>query len=328
MKAYNENRKQKFEKKITREIEQESIEEYPGEAELEQNIDKEIERDIDRAARIVQRNEITEYYIYNRLADMCKNPHNAEVLRTVGKEELAHSEYWKEKTGVDIKPNRFKMFWTVLKVRIFGLTFTLKQMERNEGNAQKAYETLIAYFPEAREIRNNEEIHEKELLNMLDEELLQYVGSIVLGLNDALVELTGALAGLTLALGEPKLVSLSGLVTGIAAALSMTASNYLSMKAENDPRAARSALYTGVTYIITVILLILPFLLLPNPFIALAITLSIAVIIIYLFNYYLSVAKDLNFIRRFLEMALISLGVAALSFGIGYLLKNVMGVDV
>jgi VIT1/CCC1 family predicted Fe2+/Mn2+ transporter len=163
---------------------------------------------------------------------------------------------------------------------------------------------------------------------MLDEELLQYVGSIVLGLNDALVELTGALAGFTLALGNPRLISLTGLVTGIAASFSMAASNYLSNRAENNPNAGKSALYTGIAYLITVVLLILPFILLGNPFFALAITLSTAVLIIFFFNYYLSVAKDLDFIHRFLEMALISLGVAALSFGIGYLLKNVMGVDV
>ena len=284
--------------------------------------------DVKKAARIIQQNEITEYYIYNRLADMCKDPHNSEVLRTVAKEELVHSKYWKEKTGEDIKPNRYKIFITVLKARIFGLTFTLKQMERNEGNAQKAYEALIADFPEVEKIKHDEEVHEKELLNMLDEELLQYVGSIVLGLNDALVELTGALAGFTLALGNPRLISLTGLVTGIAASFSMAASNYLSNRAENNPNAGKSALYTGFAYLITVVLLILPFILLNSPFIALAITLSTAVLIIYLFNYYLSVAKDLDFIRRFLEMAFISLGVAALSFGIGYLLKNVMGIDV
>ena len=43
-------------------------------------------------------------------------------------------------------------------------------------------------------------INESALLQLLDEEKLRYTGSIVLGLNDVLVELTGALAGLTLAL--------------------------------------------------------------------------------------------------------------------------------
>jgi VIT1/CCC1 family predicted Fe2+/Mn2+ transporter len=282
---------------------------------------------IAKAALAVQQNEVTEHLIYTRLAALCRDPRNAEVLRIVGEEEFDHSRYWKSKTGVDIKPNRIKAFFTVLLARIFGLTFCLKRMEKNEGVAQQTYDELVAWFPEAKKISDDEAEHEQKMLNLLDEELLHYVGSIVLGLNDALVELTGALAGFTLALGGTRLISLAGLVTGISAAFSMGASDYLSGKAEGNPRAARSALYTGGAYIITVIFLILPFLLLSNKFAALAVTLSIAVFIIFIFNYYLAIAKDLNFARRFFEMAFISLGVAALSFGVGFILKTVLGVE-
>jgi VIT1/CCC1 family predicted Fe2+/Mn2+ transporter len=282
---------------------------------------------IAKAALAVQRNEVTEHLVYTRLAALCRDPRNAEVLRTVGEQEFDHSRYWKSKTGVDIKPDRIKAFFTVLLARIFGLTFCLKQMEKNEGVAQQTYDKLVAYFPEAKKISADEAEHEQKMLNLLDEELLRYVGSVVLGLNDALVELTGALAGFTLALGGTRLISLAGLVTGISAAFSMAASDYLSGKAEENPRAARSALYTGGAYIITVIFLILPFLLLSNKFAALAVTLSVAVCIIFIFNYYLATAKELNFARRFFEMTFISLGVAALSFGVGFVLKNVLGVE-
>jgi VIT1/CCC1 family predicted Fe2+/Mn2+ transporter len=150
----------------------------------------------------------------------------------------------------------------------------------------------------------------------------------VLGLNDALVELTGALAGFTLALSDNKIISLVGLVTGISAALSMAASDYLSSKAEGDPKARKSAVYTGVAYFFTVILLILPFLVITSKFLALGITLATAILIIFVFNYYISTAKDLNFKARFLEMATISMGVAAFSFFVGYALKFILGVDV
>ena len=293
---------------------------------VDQKTGLEVDKAIAKAALNIQHNEITEYLVYTRLAELCKDPHNAEILTTVGKEELAHAAYWEEKTGIEIKPNRFRAFRIILMARIFGLTFTLKQMEKNESGAQRAYAKLIDYFPEVQKIKDEEKEHENKLLNMLDEEKLKYVGSIVLGLGDALVELTGALAGLTLALGETKIISLAGMVTGVSAAFSMAASDYLSNRAENNPRAAKSALYTGATYLITVVLLILPYLLLNNSFTALAITLGTAVLIIFLFTYYLSVAKDLNFIRRFLEMSLISLGVAALSFGVGYVLKIALGI--
>jgi len=282
---------------------------------------------IKQAALVAQRNEITEYHVYTKLAAVCKDEKNAAVLRAIGEAEKAHYGFWCSKTGVDVKPHYFKLFKTVFLARLLGLTFVLKLMERGEGMASKKYATLVRELPELKKIGADEDDHERELLGMLDEERLQYVGSIVLGLNDALVELTGALAGFTLALGDTRIISLAGLVTGISAAFSMAASDYLSSKAEGDPRAAKSALYTGVAYIITVALLILPFLLIDAKFISLAITLVIVVLIIFLFNYYISVAKELNFKRRFLEMTIISLGVATFSFFIGWLLKGVLGVD-
>jgi VIT1/CCC1 family predicted Fe2+/Mn2+ transporter len=279
-----------------------------------------------KAALAVQRKEITEYYVYVRLAGICKDPHNAEVLRSVGEAEKDHAGFWGNKTGVHVRPRYLRIIWTVFLARVLGLTFVLKQMEKNEGTASKHYKGLIRDFPEVLPLVEEEAIHEQKLLAMLDEERLRYAGSIVLGLNDALVELTGALAGFTLALGETRIISLAGLVTGISAAFSMSASEYLSRKADGDPRAVKSALYTGCAYFITVIILILPFLLGPDKFTALGITLSLAVLIIFLFNYYLSTARDLNFIHRFGEMTLISLGVAALSFCVGWILKSLLKV--
>ena len=268
-----------------------------------------------------QRAEITEYHIYTQLADRAKDKNNAAVLRRIGNEEKKHAEYWKSITGVDVQPDAWKIFKTVTMASFLGLSFVLKLMEKKEGTGSKAYDDLVVDFPEAKQISEDEKRHEKELLNMLDEEGLKYVGSIVLGLNDALVELTGALAGFTLALSDTRIISLVGLVTGISAALSMASSDYLSSKAEGDDKAKKSAVYT-------VILLILPFLLLTSPFIALAITLATAVLIIFCFNYYISVAKDLNFKARFFEMTFISLGVATFSFLVGYGLKLLLGVNI
>jgi VIT1/CCC1 family predicted Fe2+/Mn2+ transporter len=280
------------------------------------------------AARAAQRNEVTEHVVYSHLAALCKDPANAEVLRTIAEAERAHAEYWRGKTGVEVKPSRLMAAKTIVLARVFGLTFALKLMERGEGTASGRYAELASSFPEAGRIGREEEEHERSILAMLDEERLRYVGSIVLGLNDALVELTGALAGFTLALGDTKIISLAGLVTGISAAFSMAASDYLSSKAEGDERAKKSAVYTGVAYLLTVALMILPYLLIGNRFVCLAVTLAIVVAIIALFNYYISVAKELDFKKRFLEMTSISLGVAAFSFLVGYALKGVLGIDV
>jgi len=276
----------------------------------------------------IQCNEITEHIIYLKLADLSGNQKNAEILRRIGNQELAHYRYWKTKTNTEIKPDKFRVFRTVMMAKLLGLSFVLKLMEKREGTGSSTYQKIAEIYPESKRFAEEEAIHEKELLDMLDEEVLQYVGSIVLGLNDALVELTGALAGFTLALGDNKIISLAGLVTGISAALSMAASDYLSSKAEGNSQAKKSALYTGMAYFITVILLILPFLLISSKFISLAITLSTAVLIIFFFNFYIATARNLNFRERFTEMTIISLGVAALSFLVGFFLKNLIGVDI
>ena len=271
--------------------------------------------------------EITEFYIYLGLAKLCKDPVNAEVLRNVGEAEKGHAMYWQKITGVAVRPSRFRVFKNILIARILGLTFTLKRMEKREGASSKKYLHLAKSFPEAASFAKDEAEHEKKLLDMLDEERLHYTGSVVLGLNDALVEITGALAGFTLALGNTRVISLAGLITGVSASFSITASEFLSCRADNNPKAVKSALYTGLAYFITVTMLILPFLLLDQKFVALVITMLIAMFIIMIFNYYLATARDLDFKKRFGEMVLISFGVAALSFGVGFLFQRLLGVE-
>jgi VIT1/CCC1 family predicted Fe2+/Mn2+ transporter len=59
-----------------------------------------------------------------------------------------------------------------------------------------------------------------------------------------------------------------------------------------------------------------------SPIIPLVISIFFAVIIILVFTFYISVAKNLSFKKRFLRMLLISLGVAVISFFIGFLIND------
>jgi VIT1/CCC1 family predicted Fe2+/Mn2+ transporter len=282
-----------------------------------------------RKLLLYQKAEITEHFIYQKLAGAEKSEQNRKVLEDIAKDELRHYHEWQQHTKREVKPDRFKIFVYYAISRILGLTFGVKLMERGEGAAQINYKNIQEQVPEARRIAEEENEHEKTLLALLDEERLQYTGSMVLGLNDALVELTGALAGFTFALQNTKLIALTGAITGFAAALSMSASGYLSTKAEETRKNPfKAAVYTGTAYILTVVLLVLPYLLLRNYYLCLAFTLTLAIVIIAAFNYYLSVAKDELFRTRFFEMAGLSFGVAALSFAIGCLLRTFIGVDI
>jgi vacuolar iron transporter family protein len=285
--------------------------------------------DIRKKVILFQQLEITEHHIYKKLAEKIKPDENSKILEQIATDELKHYEGLKKYSGQDVQPNWFNVWKYYFISRIFGFTFGIKLMELTEKNVQKDYNEIIDVIPEVADFKHEEEIHEEKLLAMLDEERLQYAGSIVLGLNDALVELTGALAGLTLALQNTKLIALSGLITGIAASMSMAASEYLSTRSEDTKKnPVRAAIYTGVAYISTVALLVLPYLLFENYYLDLAITLTTAVMIIAIFNYYISVAKGESFRARFLEMAGLSLGVATFSFIIGYFIRMWLGIEV
>ena len=276
-----------------------------------------------------QKCEITEHCIYRMLANTVKSPQNRQILERIADDELRHYRQWREYTHQDVKPERLVVWKYYLISRVFGFTFGIKLMERGEAGAQDNYAQLQGTISEAEAIIRDEHEHEDALIELLDEERLRYTGSIVLGLNDALVELTGALAGFTLALQNTKLIALTGLITGVAAALSMAASEYLSTRSEETAKSpVRASVYTGIAYIATVSVLILPYLVLSDYYICLACTLLAAVVIIGFFNYYVSVAKDEPFKRRFLEMAGLSLGVATLSFFIGFVVRSFLGVDV
>ena len=276
----------------------------------------------------MQQNELTESYIYEAIAKFAKGDENKATLLRLAKEERAHYEIWRGYTGEEMKPQKFKVIKFTVLARILGFTFAVKLMERVEEAAQSEYALLAEEVPESVTIKEQEEEHEKALLEILDEESLQYVGSMVLGLSDALVELAGSLAGFTFAMQDTKMVALSGLIVGISATFSMASSEFLSAKSEGRNDALKSCAYTGGAYLVTVALLILPYLIFTNIIPALISMMAIIVLIIAGFTYYTSVAKDEPFKSRFLEMTLISLGVAVLSFGVGLLAKKVLGVDI
>jgi VIT1/CCC1 family predicted Fe2+/Mn2+ transporter len=121
-----------------------------------------------------------------------------------------------------------------------------------------------------------------------------------------------------------------GLINGISASLSLAASEYLSIKSEAIIRKynreqLNQRYIRELPIFFTVIALITPYFLMVNYIASLIMTVIIAITIIFIFNFYISVANNYNFKRRFVEMAAISIGVATLSFFIGYLVKTFLG---
>ncbi|WGS65830.1 VIT1/CCC1 transporter family protein [Marinitoga aeolica] len=275
-----------------------------------------------------QKNEITEYHVYKKLAKRIKGK-NGKVLEEISKDEFKHYNIMKKYTEKDVQPNNFLVFWYVLLSYIFGLTFALNAMEKGEEKAQANYEEIKNYVPEFEEIIKDENEHEKKLLGLIDEEKINYISSMVLGLNDALVELTGTLAGLTFAFQNSRLVALSGLITGIAASFSMAASEYLSQRAEkNATNPLKASIYTGIAYIITVVLLVVPYFIFSNPMISLIFTIINAIIVIIFFSFFVSVVQEKTFKHYFFEMLTISFGVMIISFVIGLIARQFFHIEI
>ncbi len=276
-----------------------------------------------------QQDELNGSLLYHRMSQIVKNPKEKETLEALSQDEKRHSEVFRNYTGHNLKPNIIYVNFMLLLKKILGYTFLIKLVERGETKSLELYVKEIDTMPELKTVIKDEEHHEELLITMLDEERLHYTGDIILGMNDALVELTGSLAGYTLAMQNSRLIAMAGLITGISATLSMAGSGYLSSRENNSKNAVKSTIIIGFSYLITVILLIFPYLIFSTEAYikALISTIIIALIIIAVFNYYLAVAKERNFKQGFFSMAFISLGVAIISFGVGYFVKHILGID-
>jgi VIT1/CCC1 family predicted Fe2+/Mn2+ transporter len=293
----------------------------------------EISKDVYLQALKSQRDEINGAALYAFMAKTQerKHPQNAKVLSQMSQDEMVHYNVWAAITRKQMKAH---ILWQKILTVILGFTFTLKFLEKGEDIGTKEYAQLQKEVPAAAKMAADEKHHEDELHTMLDEERLHYVGSMVLGLNDALVELTGAITGVTFSLQNCRLIALTGIVTGVAATLSMMASNYLAESAEGHKDAFKSSLYTGAAYLVTVALIVLPYLCLLGADQSMAYLWAFCIMIaeviceIAFFNFYISVAQGQKFWKHFLLMAAISLGVAAISYGIGYAAKLALGIEV
>ncbi|MBN2615870.1 MAG: VIT1/CCC1 transporter family protein [Bacteroidales bacterium] len=278
-----------------------------------------------------QQAEITEYYVYKRLSEFSRDEENKKTLQKIADDEMRHYHIWKNITEEDPKPKMWKVRYYVFLARFFGLSFALKLMESGEIHAQEFYQEVGVDYPDVGKIFNDEEEHEKELLNILNDKRLAYVGAVVLGLNDALVELTGTLVGLAFAFNDNLVIGVTGLIMGVAAALSMAASGYLAsqeQEEQEDVNPITAAVYTGVSYLVTVVLLVFPYFVLSTARSATILMLVITILIIAGYNYYISVAKQVSFRQRFVSMTLIALVVGVITFAIGYMAKHFLGVSI
>lgn len=280
------------------------------------------------------RNEYRDWIVYRELERIEQDPGFKKILAALIEQEAEDLAFWRTlSTQKEFHVSPLYLAAIRLMRRMFGLAFTAKLLENRERAAVRDYTDFLPHADAATRARvekiiEHEKAHEKTLINKIHEEKMDFMGNIVLGLNDGLIELTGALVGFASALGDHLLVALTGAITGISASLSMAASAYLQAQYEDGKDAKKAALYTGIAYITVVIILIAPFLLLADLIAAIAVMGVAIFAIIGAVTFYGSVVFDRSWGREFSQMALMSIGVASIAFAIGTLFRDLLGVSI
>ncbi|MBO8130299.1 MAG: rubrerythrin family protein [Candidatus Marinimicrobia bacterium] len=277
-----------------------------------------------------QRQELTQHYIYKRFIPRIDDFYNQRLLEMIANDELTHHNYLKRLTARDVKPNIFKIIWYIFMSYVFGISFILKLMERKEMYGRIRYKKFRYKVDEVGRIIKDEYWHEIKLLDILNEAKIRFLSSILTILNDAMAGITAILLGLTMVLMDSRLIAAVFLSIGFAVAISMISSDMLKRKKERFEKktSLKMILLKGIFYIITIAFLIIPFLIIKNPLIALAVAVLLIVFVIDVFNFYISVVENKNFKRQFTETILLNLSVGTISLVIGFVIRRIFSINV
>ncbi|MBU6500223.1 MAG: rubrerythrin family protein [Patescibacteria group bacterium] len=279
------------------------------------------------------RNELTEHIVYHKLSLREKKTVNREALEKLSTQEKSHYEFWRTLLPQEtaIKPSALAVYGIPLLHKIFGVTFTTKLLESHEKNAVANYEKMLAKVPDSHKKRleliiEDERFHERTLISKLKEKRVAYIGFVALGLSDAIVEITGVHAGFLGVTGSTLIAGISGVIVGFAAAISMGAAAYLQAKQDTEKSAALSAFVTGISYMISVICLALPYFLIHTMLIAFITSTLIGILLLAAFTFYGAVVFDRKFSRELAESVSLMLGTAIATYILGTFVGNVFHI--
>jgi len=280
------------------------------------------------------RDEYIDHRVYSYLAKIEKNEERKKILENFGKMEHEHYIFWKSLMKKEMKDSsldniRIKLF--ILFKYIFGLIFTIKLMERNEKRVIEEYKKLLNKFEgetkQKLELIIKDEIeHENFWMNQMKDDTTRYLGFIILGLADAIIEITGVHAGFLGVTASTIIAGIAGLVVGISASLAMASAAYLQAKQAEGSNPRISAIYTGVFYILAAVALATPYFMTHDMLVAFLSSLVIAIMLIGFFNFYSSVIFERKFAKEFLTSTTIILVTASISFIVGEFLGNIFGI--
>jgi VIT1/CCC1 family predicted Fe2+/Mn2+ transporter len=164
----------------------------------------------------------------------------------------------------------------------------------------------------------DERDHEKAFAMKVESSAVRYISFVVLGLADALVEISGIHAGWLGLFEKTEIAGLAGVIAGGAASLAMASAAFAQAKQGFQGSARLSAIYTGVSYFITAIILATPYFLTSSMLLALATSLTLAVVILAITTWYSIVISQKAFLKDFVEILSILFATTIIVFLLGY----------
>jgi VIT1/CCC1 family predicted Fe2+/Mn2+ transporter len=248
--------------------------------------------------------------------------------------EYKHYRFWsKYCPGRDVGANYLKINFIVLMRLFLGVTFAVKYLERTEATVIKKYKAVSRRIPSSdkrafNEMIADEEEHEREFAERFSESHIKYISFIVLGLADALVEIAGIHAGSLGIYNSTELAGLAGIVAGAAASIAMASAAYAQAKSGFKGSAAISAVYTGVSYFVTAVILATPYFLTKIMLNALFASLTLAVLVIAFISFYGSVISGSVFKKDFFEVTGIMFGATAALYILGFAIRILTGITI
>jgi VIT1/CCC1 family predicted Fe2+/Mn2+ transporter len=277
--------------------------------------------------------ELTDYTLYLRLAEI-QNGATVQVFKDLAAMEKRHLDFW-QRFVPDYRPKlKARLIRRALYLRrVFGTTFAIRYLERHESDSIKRYKAAAHLVPPEDkaafdEVLADEEHHEVEFASRIESSSVRYISFVVLGLADALVEITGIHAGSLGIYNKTEIAGLAGIIAGGAASLAMASAAYAQAKQGFKGSAGASAAYTGISYFITAIILATPYFLTGSQLEAISVSLTLAVVIVTFASYYSSIISTKPFMRDYLELLLILFGVTVALYIFGSFIRAETGVTI
>jgi VIT1/CCC1 family predicted Fe2+/Mn2+ transporter len=282
------------------------------------------------------KDEFDDYAVYKKLSESTFEKSKAfkRTLARLAKMEYRHYQFWSKYCPErKVSPSNLKVNLIVILRFVLGVTFAVRYLERNEAKVIKKYRGMVRQIPSRdmrafREMIADEEEHEKRFAERFEEPHIKYISFIVLGLADALVEIAGIHAGSLGIYNSTELAGLAGIVAGAAASIAMASAAYAQAKAGFKGSAAVSAVYTGVSYFVTAVILATPYFLTKIMLDALLASLVLAVLVIAFISFYGSVISGTVFSKDFIEVTSIMFGATIALYLLGLAIRHLTGIAI